>query len=114
MKDIDLTQFTALKVGVSSVTWPAGTNSPVVSSLTVCIGSTGTWVYTFLISTSQSSVTFRISQALIGLALYVGTTLVTWRTLAPSSMNIDCTKSFDTALFKWTWILAFSLDASLT
>jgi hypothetical protein len=114
IKAIDLTQFTALKVGVSSVTWPAGTNSPVVSSFTVCISSTGTRIYTFLILTSQSSVTFRISQALIGLALYIGTTLVTWRTLASCSMHIDCTKSFDTTLFKGTWILAFSLDASLT
>jgi hypothetical protein len=107
-------QFAAFKIGVSSVAWPAGTDTSVVSSLTVCIGSTVTRIYTFLIATSQSCVAFWISQTLIRLAFYIRATLVTWRTLASSSVHIDCTESFDAALFKWTWVLAFSLDASLS
>ena len=39
---------------------------------------------------------------------------MSWRTLTSSSVHIDCTESFDAALFKWTRILAFSLDASLS
>ena len=109
-----LTQFAAFKIWVSSVAWPAGTDTSVVSSLTVCIGSTVTRIYTFLIATSQSCVAFWISQTLIRLAFYIRATLVTWRTLASSSMHIDCTKSFDATLFKGTWILAFSLYTSLT
>ena len=109
-----LTQFAAFKIGVSSVAWPAGTDTSVVSSLTVCIGSTVTRIYTFLIATSQSCVAFWISQTLIRLAFYIRATLVTWRTLASSSVHIDCTNSFDTTLLKWTWVLTFSLDTCLT
>ena len=39
---------------------------------------------------------------------------MSWWTLASSFVYINGTKSFDTTLFKGTWILAFSLDASLT
>ena len=109
-----LTQFAAFKIGVSSVAWPAGTDTSVVSSLTVCIGSTVTRIYTFLIATSQSCVAFWISQTLIRLAFYIRATLVTWRTLASSSVHIDCTESFDTTLLIRTWVLTFSLDTCLT
>ena len=109
-----LTQFAAFKIGVSSVAWPAGTDTSVVSSLTICIGSTVTRIYTFLISTSQSCVAFWISQTLIRLAFYIRATLVTWRTLASSSVNIDCAESFDTTLLIRTWVLTFSLDTCLT
>ena len=109
-----LTQFAAFKIGVSSVAWPAGTDTSVVSSLTVCIGSTVTRIYTFLIATSQSCVAFWISQTLIRLAFYIRATLVTWRTLASSSVNIDSTQSFDTTLLIRTWVLTFSLDTCLT
>ena len=109
-----LTQFAAFKIGVSSVAWPAGTDTSVVSSLTVCIGSTVTRIYTFLIATSQSCVAFWISQTLIRLAFYIRATLVTWRTLASSSVNIDSTESFDTTLLIRTWVLTFSLDTCLT
>ena len=109
-----LTQYAAFKVGITSVAWPAGTDTSVVSSLTVCIGSTVTRIYTFLIATSQSCVAFWISQTLIRLAFYIRATLVTWRTLASSSVNIDCTQSFDTTLLIRTWVLTFSLDTCLT
>ena len=109
-----LTQFAAFKVGISSVAWPAGTDTSVVSSLTVCIGSTVTRIYTFLIATSQSCMAFWISQTLIRLAFYIRATLVTWRTLASSSVHINCTKSLDTTLLKWTRVLAFFLDTCLT
>ena len=109
-----LTQFAAFKIGVSSVSWPAGTDTSVVSSLTVCIGSTVTRIYTFLIATSQSCVAFWISQTLIRLAFYIRATLVTRRTLASSSVNIDSTQSFDTTLLIRTWVLTFSLDTCLT
>jgi hypothetical protein len=107
-------QFAAFKIGVSSVAWPAGTDTSVVSSLTVCIGSTVTRIYTFLIATSQSCVAFWISQTLIRLAFYIRATLVTRRTLASSSVNIDSTQSFDTTLLIRTWVLTFSLDTCLT
>jgi hypothetical protein len=107
-------QFAAFKVGISSVAWPAGTDTSVVSSLTVCIGSTVTRIYTFLIATSQSCVAFWISQTLIRLAFYIRATLVTWRTLASSSVHIDCTESFDTTLLIRTWVLTFSLDTCMT
>ena len=109
-----LTWFTAFKVRVASIIWNTGAYASMISSFTFSICSAVTRIYTFLISTSQSSVTFRISQALIGLALYIGTTLVTWRTLASCSMHIDCTKSFDTTLLIRTWVLTFSLDTCLT
>ena len=109
-----LTQFAAFKIGVSSVAWPAGTDTSVVSSLTVCIGSTVTRIYTLLIAASQSCVAFWISQTLIRLAFYIRATLVTWRTLASSSVNIDSTQSFDTTLLIRTWVLTFSLDTCLT
>ena len=109
-----LTQLAAFKIGVSSVAWPAGTDTSVVSSLTVCIGSTVTRIYTFLIATSQSCVAFWISQTLIRLAFYIRATLVTWRTLASSSVNIDSAESFDTTLLIRTWVLTFSLDTCLT
>ena len=109
-----LTQFAAFKIRVSSVAWPAGTDTSVVSSLTVCIGSTVTRIYTFLIATSQSCVAFWISQTLIRLAFYIRATLVTWRTLASSSVNVDSTQSFDATLLIRTWVLTFSLDTCLT
>ena len=38
---------------------------------------------------------------------------MSWWALTSSSMHIDCTESFNATLFKWTWVLALSLDASL-
>ena len=109
----NLTRCASVKVWVSYVTWPASTNTPVISSLTVCIGSTVTRIYTFLISTSQGCYTFRICQAFIWLALYVRTAFVSRWTLTFGSMCIYCTKCLNTTLLKRTRILTFSLDACL-
>lgn len=108
-----LTWFTAIEIRVSTVIWYTSANSSVIFGLTSSIGSTITGIYTLFISTCQSIWTLWICQAFIGFTLYIRTTLVSRRTLASCSVNVHSTNGFDTALFKWTRILTFSLDACL-
>ena len=113
MQLIILTWSTAFIIWVTCISWSTSTNTPVISGLTISIGSTVTRVYTFFISTCQCCWTFRICQTFIWFAFYIWTTLVSRWTLTSGTMTVDSTECFNTTLFIWTWILTFSLNACL-
>ena len=108
-----LTWSTSFKVRISCISWSTSANSSVISGFTVCISSTITRIYTLFISTGQSSVTLWIGQAFIRFALYIWITLMSRWTSASSYVTAYGASGFDATLFIRTWILTFSLNASL-
>ena len=107
-----LTWFTASNIWVTSMVWYTCAIASVITSITNSILSTVTGVYTFLIATSKNNWAFWICQTLIGLAFYVRTTFGLRGTLTSCFVHIYCAESVDATLFKWTWVLTFSLNTS--
>jgi hypothetical protein len=108
-----LTQFTAIKVSIASISRFASANASVAFGLTISISSTLAWINTLLIATSECIMAFWIIETFIGFTLYIWTAFVTRRTLASGSVTTSRASSFSATLFKGAWILTLSLNASL-
>ena len=100
-------------IWISGVAWSANTNSSMVSWGTICILGTITWINTLFISTCQCSMTIWICQTLWFSTNIVWISDMLWQTSTFRPMVSSITLSIDTASFKRTRVLAFSIDTCL-
>ena len=100
-------------IWISCVARSTNTNSSMISRGTICILCTITWINTLFISTCKCCRAIRICKAFwpptsfIWISNVVRQTCTFWLVISYTTFGINST------LFKWTRVLAFSIDTSM-